>query len=51
MSAYWWMQLIPNAATRVAERMTPIPVFQTQLEKVGLTFVQNDIPEEPLYPR
>ena len=51
MAAYWWMQLIPQAATRVAERMTPLPVFQEQLQRAGLAFLKNDLPEEPLYPR
>lgn len=50
LNGMWWTQLIPNGAARVAERMTPLPVFKKQIEKAGLTLASVDVPQEPLIP-
>ena len=48
MNGFWWTILIPNAASRVAERMTAIPVFQKQIKEATLTTISIDVPLEPL---
>ena len=30
--------------------MTPVPVFQQQVEEVGFACIKVDVPEEPLHP-
>ena len=48
MNGFWWTMLIPNSASRVAERMTALPVFKKQLTQAGLTTMAIDVPSEPL---
>jgi len=50
LSGMWWTQLIPNAASRCAERMTPLPVFEAQLETAGLSFINSEASDELLIP-
>ena len=44
MNGFWWTQIVPNAACRVAARFTPHPVFKVQLANSGLSTVSIDIP-------
>lgn len=40
--------MIPNAVSRVSERMTAIPVFERQLMEAGLNVMDIHVPEESL---
>ena len=48
MSGFWWTIIIPNAASRVSQRLTALPVFEDQVTQAGLTIADINVPSEPL---